>query len=1369
MNHIKRQLIVLIATSLLPFTIVAQNIEDIISTIEIDTLLNNGPKDNRINYAFGNIRPKENENPYPSQDDLVKVVGDLLPYFNPDLEQGKLGFAQYSNFFNLYSLWFPDPIVYESVPEYFQLTQSIRDQIFLPWANDQRGWITMIYTGGGGNGVGLNREQRVADGTTSMDWETVLHEFNHTMPGVYDEYTASGEWSNYQCLEGPNVTCATELDDIPWRKWINPSSPRPTPYSEAYFDEIGLFEGNIGGYFGRYRPTAKSCFMGAGGFGERFGQEMCSVCLQRFIAMIYQYVNVIENPTPANSQIEINGATQLTFSANILKPQPNTQKYEWFLNGQLIASQIESVEVSFDACDSYNLTLVVTDTTGFFRYDEKFKDIYPEPKQTYSWTIDQSSVSEYNLTSVVTTTTADCQSINNGQIVLEATGGLPPYNYFLNGQIGNGVFDNLKPGQYQAVSADANGCSVSETVELVQEDILTFDLCASYTDELWEISAMITSGNTDPMTYSWSTGANTPSIAVSEIGSYTVDITTSNGCTISKEIEISEISEPLTIENIHTNTVVGKDNGSANLTIVGGSEPYHITWYSQEVKDQTVYDASKVISSGNGEIGIHLPEFVFDDDLSFGYDFWAENFTGNNYIGYNFGTLTRIDAYSITSNVDVKERDAKGWKLQGSNDGTVWIDIQTIQDFNFPNRLETFQFELDEPAEHQFFRLQITENWGGGFDGWVAIQQVEFGAFENMEMRSLNDLMNIHHLSAGRYSYKVSDRNKYCQEGNFEVESSIDTSVQSITVRQEGDFTIIIDNPNNEFEYHWSKQNDGSETIHIGTDYQPISPGQYFIRALNKSTNAFNDPIKGISVKMDSPPDIGANSLGMYVIDPQPSYEYRWYVSEQGGTPAHVGLEYSPPVSVGSYYVTAKKVRLDITPVDPATIDGITLWMDASDLNGDGVTNDLPNSSAYDWQFIVGGNWREDGWFPYRANYQNGLGVVDFATMWFQYIDTEPSEMRTIVLAYEESGFSFYKTAPTQGLKNYIPRHEDSTQLFSNDAPPVTLNGQTYLNGELVDPLQTGNPMEFMILSVLLAETVNNDHWASDEFWEGKLGELITWDVALSEEQIKGVNEHLKRKWLVTAELESPRTTVTWGADILLDIDNDGFKEDVDCDDSNPSIYPGAPETCDGLDNNCDGTADENLLITFYADADGDGFGNTEESIIACVQPSGFVIDSSDCDDNMSDINPSAIEIPYNQIDDDCNPATADTIDLDGDGFNSNVDCDDNNSDIHPGAEDIPGNGIDEDCDGEDLVTALQNIDESISIYPNPVIGSLTISSSRLIQKIELLTLVGVKIKTITGESDQDLFIDFTSLAQGMYLLKIYGVDDQLYSYKVFK
>ncbi len=163
----------------------------------------------------------------------------------------------------------------------------------------------------------------------------------------------------------------------------------------------------------------------------------------------------------------------------------------------------------------------------------------------------------------------------------------------------------------------------------------------------------------------------------------------------------------------------------------------------------------------------------------------------------------------------------------------------------------------------------------------------------------------------------------------------------------------------------------------------------------------------------------------------------------------------------------------------------------------------------------------------------------------------------------------------------------------------------------------------------------------------------------------------------------------------------------TDCDDADPTAFPGATETCDGLDDDCDGQVDEGASNggRWYADEDGDTYGDPAVSSESCDGAEGYVADGSDCDDTDAGINPDSPEI-CDDIDQDCDelvdedatdaPAWYPDADLDTYGdpaapteaceaptghVADATDCDDTDAAINPASPEICSDG-DEDCDG---------------------------------------------------------------------------------------
>ena len=198
------------------------------------------------------------------------------------------------------------------------------------------------------------------------------------------------------------------------------------------------------------------------------------------------------------------------------------------------------------------------------------------------------------------------------------------------------------------------------------------------------------------------------------------------------------------------------------------------------------------------------------------------------------------------------------------------------------------------------------------------------------------------------------------------------------------------------------------------------------------------------------------------------------------------------------------------------------------------------------------------------------------------------------------------------------------------------------------------------------------------------------------------------------------------------DADGDGVATDSDCDDTDPSIYPGAPETCgDGLDQDCNGfdqlsdldldsdndpacgggdCDDNDPTVSSLIDGDADGSnacddcddadatafpGNAEvcdgidndcdgeDDPLDDEDADGSTVCDGDCDDDDDAVFPGAPEVLCDGIDNDCDELTEDVGDSDLDGVACDSDCDDADPAVFPGALELC-DSVDSDCDGLD-------------------------------------------------------------------------------------
>jgi hypothetical protein len=168
----------------------------------------------------------------------------------------------------------------------------------------------------------------------------------------------------------------------------------------------------------------------------------------------------------------------------------------------------------------------------------------------------------------------------------------------------------------------------------------------------------------------------------------------------------------------------------------------------------------------------------------------------------------------------------------------------------------------------------------------------------------------------------------------------------------------------------------------------------------------------------------------------------------------------------------------------------------------------------------------------------------------------------------------------------------------------------------------------------------------------------------------------------------------------------------TDCNDAVATINPTATEICNSLDDNCNLQIDEGLVFTnYFADNDGDGFGNPAQATSSCSPINGMVTNNGDCNDANANINPLAVE--------------------------------------------IGGNGIDENCDGE-IDNSIFELNATINLYPNPTRSELNIQISNALvgNEMYIFDAVGKLVYKQQLLSTQST-ISVSNLADGNYVVRL--------------
>lgn len=599
---------------------------------------------------------------------------------------------------------------------------------------------------------------------------------------------------------------------------------------------------------------------------------------------------------------------------------------------------------------------------------------------------------------------------------------------------------------------------------------ITLELEASSENGVYMLKPII-SGGKPPYTYAWSTGSTAERLEEVEVGIYELVVTdreyrsvkahyvltegkaSSNKAAIQAKT-VKTASKPISLEVNLKATDMDQENGKIMVAASGGTKPYHYSWKDFRYE----YARTQIYEAEDAQIDIpgHTKESYFD--------------AGNNqYIQFN------EHEGSLTWSVEVARSGYYPLEIIYGGLATKGLPMELI--INGQVAEEPLLFHPSRPL----------------FTGW----EKAGGSFY---LKEGQNQVSLH--SQGKSGPNID----YLRVPTSYTPNSI-TASERMNL-QPGAYTVVV--------------SDGEDNTHEQTI---VVPEVYPFQVKN---------LEFVSLKPGS----------LSIVNPLHGYTYHWYaqdvspfVAEKFKKPLHTGTEFTPPAP-GNYFVSAKNEltqgessnricfavddvsnAIDAESLDPAALDNVNikLWFDADDLDGD-RREDLvapPRGPLREWKEKTR---RDPGkiFTKYEPNRLNGKGVCAFDNVWVSDLGKKVSDIRTVILVYKESDMTQAGASPFRELNHYLGTSSDPRQrIFDPETiADQTRNGKVYLNGRLVDPFNTPNPMDYCILTVEFASAITDTFSRFEGLWEGEIAEMIFLDGLLSDSERKGIEAYLHKKWL---------------------------------------------------------------------------------------------------------------------------------------------------------------------------------------------------------------------------------------------------------------
>ena len=362
-----------------------------------------------------------------------------------------------------------------------------------------------------------------------------------------------------------------------------------------------------------------------------------------------------------------------------------------------------------------------------------------------------------------------CFGNRNGAISITAAGGVAPYKYlWSNGAITQDIAQ-LPSGQYTVTVTDFKGCSKTLNASINQPPQLLAKLgeikhVSCFGDKSGSIP-LIVSGGAIPYTFKWSAGGTTQNLNNVGAGTYTVTVTDKNGCsqilsaTINQPVKL--VSSVIAVKDV---TCFGGNNGSVNISVVGGTHPYKYKW-SNGTAVQDLIDVKA------GKYGLTIMDASGCRDSTI-----SVTIKEPTLLNVQISKVTNIIQYGL-SNGAVSVSVSGGvlpYKYSWSN-GAITQDITAIPGGNYSLNVtdanaceKTVNAVINQPPP-LFVKLISVQDIKCADDknGSITIDVTGGVSPYSYKWSNGDSTKNVTNISAGDYSVTVSDAN-----GNKQILSS---------------------------------------------------------------------------------------------------------------------------------------------------------------------------------------------------------------------------------------------------------------------------------------------------------------------------------------------------------------------------------------------------------------------------------------------------------------------------------------------------------------------------------------------------------------------------------------------------------------------